>query len=111
DLAGEAGAHAVRAAIESARHADGSLLATGLGVVTLVFGLWGVFGELQDALNTSGGSRPGPGVALSVSSRSVSGPSPWSSASASCCSCHSPPVPGWRRSESSSPDCCHSRRR
>ena len=64
DLAGEAGAHAVRAAIESARHADGSLLATGLGVVTLVFGLWGVFGELQDALNTIWGvtTRPGRGV-------------------------------------------------
>ena len=52
DLAGEAGAQAVLAAIESARNAGGSLLATGLGVVTLLFGLWGVFGELQDALNT-----------------------------------------------------------
>jgi membrane protein len=64
DLAGEAGAEAVRAAIESARNAGGSLLATGLGVVTLLFGLWGVFGELQDALNTIWGvtSRPGRGV-------------------------------------------------
>jgi membrane protein len=64
DLAGEAGADAVRAAIESARHAGASLLATGLGVVTLLFGLWGVFGELQDALNTIWGvtSRPGRGV-------------------------------------------------
>ena len=61
DLAGEAGAHAVRAAIESARNADGSLLATGLGVVTLLFGLWGVFGELQDALNTIWGVTPRPG--------------------------------------------------
>ena len=52
DLAGEAGAEAVRAAIESARNAGSSLLATGLGIVTLLFGLWGVFGELQDALNT-----------------------------------------------------------
>ena len=40
DLAGEAGAQAVLAAIESARNAGGSLLATGLGVVTLLFGLW-----------------------------------------------------------------------
>ena len=64
DLAGEAGAEAVRAAIESARSAGGSLLATGLGAVTLLFGLWGVFGELQDALNTIWGvtSRPGRGV-------------------------------------------------
>ena len=64
DLAGEAGAQAVLAAIESARNAGGSLLATGLGVVTLLFGLWGVFGELQDALNTIWGvtTRPGRGV-------------------------------------------------
>ena len=34
DLADEAGAQAVRAAIESARNAGGSLLATGLGVIT-----------------------------------------------------------------------------
>jgi membrane protein len=64
DLAGEAGAQAVQAAIESARSAGGSLLATGLGAVTLLFGLWGVFGELQDALNTIWGvrARPGRGV-------------------------------------------------
>ena len=64
DLAGEAGAEAVRAAIESARNAGGSLLATGLGAITLLFGLWGVFGELQDALNTIWGvtTRPARGV-------------------------------------------------
>jgi membrane protein len=64
DLAGEAGAQAVRAAIESARNAGGSLLASSLGVVTLLFGLWGVFGELQDALNTIWDvkTRPGRGV-------------------------------------------------
>src|SRR4030095_9220695 len=64
DLAGAAGAQAVRAAIESARNAGGSILATGLGVVTLLFGLWGVFGELQDALNTIWGvtTKSGRGV-------------------------------------------------
>src|SRR5688572_6780316 len=64
ELAGDAGAQAVRAAIESARSAGGSLLATGLGAVTLLFGLWGVFGELQDALNSIWGvrARPGRGV-------------------------------------------------
>jgi membrane protein len=64
DLVGLAGAQAVRAAIESARSASGSLVATGLGVITLLFGLWGVFGELQDALNTIWGvtTRPGRGV-------------------------------------------------
>jgi membrane protein len=64
ELAGEAGAQAVRAAIGSARNAGASLLATGLGAITLLFGLWGVFGELQDALNTIWGvrTRPGRGV-------------------------------------------------
>jgi membrane protein len=64
DLAGNAGAQAVQAAIESARSAGGSLLATALGALTLLFGLWGVFGELQDALNTIWGvtTVPGRGV-------------------------------------------------
>ena len=64
DLVGIAGAQAIRAAIESAGSAGSSLYATGLGVITLVFGLWGVFGELQDALNTIWGvtTRPGRGV-------------------------------------------------
>lgn len=61
---GDAGAQAVTAAIESARSAGSSLVATGLGAVTLLFGLWGVFGELQDALNTIWGvtTKPGRGV-------------------------------------------------
>jgi membrane protein len=64
DLVGLAGAQAIRAALESARSASGSLVATGLGVITLLFGLGGVFGELQDALNTIWGvtTRPGRGV-------------------------------------------------
>ena len=64
DLVGVAGAQAIRAAVERAGHAESSLYATGLGVITLVFGLWGVFGELQDALNTIWGvtTRPGRGV-------------------------------------------------
>lgn len=70
-LIGVAGAQAVQAAIESARSARGSFLATGLGAVTLVFGLWGVFGELQDALNTIWGvtPRPGRGVIGGVAQR------------------------------------------
>jgi membrane protein len=64
DLIGVAGAQAIQAAIESARSAGGSLVATGLGALTLLFGLWGVFGELQDALNTIWGvtARPWRGV-------------------------------------------------
>jgi membrane protein len=71
DLVGVAGAQAIRAAIESAGSAGSSLYATGLGVITLVFGLWGVFGELQDALNTIWGvtSKPGRGVLGVVKAR------------------------------------------
>jgi membrane protein len=71
DLTGVAGAQAIQAAIESARSAGGSLVATGLGVLTLLFGLWGVFGELQDALNTIWGvtTRPWRGVIGAVKER------------------------------------------
>jgi membrane protein len=71
DLIGVAGAQAIQAAIESARSAGGSLVATGLGVLTLLFGLWGVFGELQDALNTIWGvtTRPGRGVIGAIKER------------------------------------------
>jgi membrane protein len=64
DLVGVAGAQAIGAAIESAGSAGSSLYATSLGLITLVFGLWGVFGELQDALNTIWGvtTKPGRGV-------------------------------------------------
>jgi membrane protein len=64
DLVGVAGAQAIGAAIDSAGSAGSSLYATSLGLITLVFGLWGVFGELQDALNTIWGvtTKPGRGV-------------------------------------------------
>lgn len=71
DLVGVAGAQAIRSAIESAGSAGSSLYATSLGLITLVFGLWGVFGELQDALNTIWGvtTRPGRGVLGIVKAR------------------------------------------
>jgi membrane protein len=60
DLVGRKAAEAIQAAIENAR-TEGGLVATGLGFITLLFGLWGVFGELQDALNTIWGVTPKPG--------------------------------------------------
>ncbi|MGH7278734.1 MAG: YihY/virulence factor BrkB family protein, partial [Candidatus Rokuibacteriota bacterium] len=63
-LIGEQGAEAVRATIESARSGDHGLSVTGLALATLVFGLWGVFGELQDALNAIWGVAPKPGRGL-----------------------------------------------
>jgi len=61
DLVGEQGAHTVEATIENAQDLKASVAAIGLGLVTLVFGLWGVFGELQDGLNTIWGVAPKPG--------------------------------------------------
>jgi membrane protein len=71
NLVGVAGARAIQAALENAGSAGSSLHATGLGVITLVFGLWGVFGELQDALNTIWGvtSRPGRGLLGTIKAR------------------------------------------
>jgi membrane protein len=63
DLVGRPGAEAIRGAIESVRGAGGAWT-TSVGVLTLLFGLWGVFGELQDALNTIWGvtTKPGRGA-------------------------------------------------
>lgn len=61
DLVGEQAAQAVEATIKSAQDPNASLTAIALGLVALVFGLWGVFGELQDALNTIWGVAPKPG--------------------------------------------------
>jgi membrane protein len=71
ELVGVSAARAVQAAIESARDAGGSLAATSLGAVTLLFALWGVFGELQDALNTVWGvtTKPGRGVIGAITTR------------------------------------------
>ena len=71
NLVGFNTAEALQATIESIRRQGGGLLPTTLGVVTLLFGLWGVFGELQDALNTIWGvtAKPGRGVLVIVRQR------------------------------------------
>ena len=60
-----------RQCVAGERNAGNSLYATGLGLITLVFGLWGVFGELQDALNTIWGvtTKPGRGVLAIIKAR------------------------------------------
>jgi Virulence factor BrkB len=60
-LIGRPGAEAIEAMIVSAREKRAGV--TVVAVITLVFGLWWVFGELQDALNTIWGvtHRPGRG--------------------------------------------------
>jgi membrane protein len=50
-LVGEAGARAVQDMIENSRQPAAGLLATGIGVVTLLLGATGAFAELKSALN------------------------------------------------------------
>lgn len=60
DLIGEKGAKAVEMMIESASRPRSGVVATVLGIVTLLLGASGVVAELQDALNTIWGvMKPG----------------------------------------------------
>jgi membrane protein len=52
DLLGEAGAEGVEDMIQAANKPSRGAIATVLGVIVLLFGASGVFGQLQDALNT-----------------------------------------------------------
>jgi membrane protein len=61
-LVGEEGGKAIQTMIENAGREKGSgVVATMISVVTLLFGASGVFGELQDSLNTIWGVKPKPG--------------------------------------------------
>ena len=68
-LIGRPGAEAIEATIVSAREEGAGV--TVIAVITLVFGLWGMFGELQDALNTIWGvtTRPGRGFLVNLRER------------------------------------------
>src|SRR5713101_8696599 len=61
ELIGEQGAAAIEATIQSARKETLGPTGTAVALIPLVFGLWGVFGELQDSLNTIWGVTPKPG--------------------------------------------------
>ena len=61
ELIGEQGAKAIEATVRSARASPPGATGMALALLTLVFGLWGVFGELQDGLNTIWGVTPKPG--------------------------------------------------
>lgn len=63
-LVGQQSAEALQAMIAAARAPSSSILATVLGLATLLFGATGVFGELQDSLNTVWGVKPKPGRGL-----------------------------------------------
>ncbi len=59
-LVGDQGAAFIQTAIESASKPRDSVIATVIGVVTLLLGALGVFGQLQDALNAIWGVTPKP---------------------------------------------------
>ena len=51
-LIGPQGAQAVQSLIQNANRPSGGVIATIIGVITLLFGAMGVFGQLKDAMNT-----------------------------------------------------------
>src|SRR5207247_11114575 len=61
DTVGPEGAKAIEAMLANAHSPDAGVLATVLGLITLFVGAAGVFGQLQDALNTIWEVQPKPG--------------------------------------------------
>jgi membrane protein len=61
ELMGSSGADAVETVLENAQEPSGGILSLVIGVVVLVFGATGVFGQLQTALNSMWEVRPKPG--------------------------------------------------
>jgi membrane protein len=62
-LIGKEGAEAIQSMIQSTqRSQSGGAIATIVGIATLLFGASGVFGQLQDALNTIWNVKPKPGL-------------------------------------------------
>lgn len=63
-VVGEQGAKAIEAMVAGANKPAEGILATVLGVAMLLFGAMGLFGQLQDALNTVWEVEPKPGRGL-----------------------------------------------
>src|SRR5437763_1285317 len=59
-LVGDAGAEVARTTVEHANKPKAGTVATIVGIVTLLFGASGVFGELQGALNAIWNVKPKP---------------------------------------------------
>ncbi|MEP6958407.1 MAG: YihY/virulence factor BrkB family protein [Nitrospirota bacterium] len=73
-LVGEDSAKAIQGMLAYARKPSTSLIATGLALVTLLFGATSVFAQVQDALNTIWGveSKPGLGIIQTLKDRFIS---------------------------------------
>lgn len=61
DMVGKEGAEAVQDMLANSKKPEHGLLATVVGVATLLFGASGVFGQLQDSMNAVWEVRPKPG--------------------------------------------------
>ena len=71
---GKDAAEAIGGMIANARKPSSGIIATILGLVTLLFGASGVFGQLKDAMNTIWGveAKPGRGIMGIISERFLS---------------------------------------
>lgn len=63
-LIGPQAAEAIQGIIQNANRPAHGIIASVIGVVTLLFGASGVFGQLKDALNTIWGVQPKPGQGI-----------------------------------------------
>ncbi len=61
NLVGDQSAQAIQIIIENAGKSGGGPVATAIGIIALIFGATGIFGQLQDALNTVWDVMPRPG--------------------------------------------------
>jgi membrane protein len=70
-LAGSGGADLIRTMLEASQDFDSNLMAMIIGIAALIFGATGVFGALQDALNTMWevASKPKQGILGFIKSR------------------------------------------
>jgi len=66
---GPTAATAIKQAIDNSNKGGNNIIATVIGIVTLVLGASGVFGQLQDALNTIWEVKPKPGRGIMETAR------------------------------------------
>ncbi len=64
EILGKSGAEVVKSVIEKSDRPTAGTVASLIGLVTLLFGASGVFGELQGALNTIWNVKPKPGLGI-----------------------------------------------